>query len=376
VSTDAHQLEALLASILPKQRFSIPERKHIHTNGGREIDIEKFRALRQVAAEASKAADVGRNGLLLQNISKVLESDLEAIFQKYGGHGLYKLSFLASTCQEGEFDHFYGVVKSDLQFSHLPKAPLTLDNKQLRAGAKLDDFNHNVVDLSFGRKLFNPGKRPGYLVYGIGGPRILISLPFVGANRFFYNVFSNSWEVVTSLMLRGYFGTFLLLDSVDGLNGEVDDQPAWLLWFSIISCHCDLIIFVSEEGKELTSAQTREIEFTPNHVGKKLLKLKPGELNWSRKDGNPEDGGVMYLSPEGEILSAEQWNAETARYAAPYIERYRRGNLPADRLILTEERLILSDHELIDLAAGSSGPDPRPSKTWWWPFRRPLKSSL
>jgi hypothetical protein len=234
----------------------------------------------------------------------------------------------------------------------------------------LDEFNHNVVDLSFGRKLFNPGKRPGYLVYGIGGPKILVSLPFVGASKFFYDVFRNSWDVVTSLMLRGYFGTFLLLDSVDGLNDEVDGQPAWLLWFSIISCHCDLIIFVGEEGKELTSAQAREIEFTPNHVGKKILKLKPGELDWSRKDGMPQDAGVVHLSPEGGMLSAEQWNAETARHAAPYIRRYRRGILPSDELILTEGRRIVSGHELIDLTAGSSVPEPKPRTSGWWPFRR------
>ena len=57
MSTDAHKLEAFLASILPKQRFSIPEREHIHTDGGREIDIEKFKGLRQVAIAASEEAD-------------------------------------------------------------------------------------------------------------------------------------------------------------------------------------------------------------------------------------------------------------------------------------------------------------------------------
>ena len=148
------------------------------------------------------------------------------------------------------------------------------------------------------------------------------------------------------------------------------DSPRGYYGFPSSHVTADLIIFVSEEGKELTSAQVREIEFTPNHVGKKMLKLKSGEFDWARKDGMPQDADVIHFSPEGGMLSAEQWNAETARHAAPYIRRYRRGNLPTDRLILAEERVIVSDHELVDLAADSSVSEPKPKTSGWWPFRR------
>jgi hypothetical protein len=83
-------------------------------------------------------------------------------------------------------------------------------------------------------------------VYGLGGPRILVSHPFQGRTEDIYDLYANSIDVVTSLCLRGYRGTFHLLDYLPGLNPEIEGVPAWALWFSIIAAHSDLIIFVKE----------------------------------------------------------------------------------------------------------------------------------
>jgi hypothetical protein len=90
--------------------------------------------------------------------------------------------------------------------------------------------------------------------------------------------------VVTSLMVRGYFGTFLLLDSLEGLNRQHFGQPGWLIWFSIIAAHSDLVLFVREKGKALSGSQLQEAAFTPNRVGKKIVELNSGELTWAKQD--------------------------------------------------------------------------------------------
>jgi len=77
----------------------------------------------------------------------------------------------------------------------------------LPAPVDLSRLNLNVLRPSLSRKIYNPGRHEGYVVYGLGGPRILVSYPFHGATDEEYDVYTNSIDAVTSLTMRGYHGT-------------------------------------------------------------------------------------------------------------------------------------------------------------------------
>ena len=211
---------------------------------------------------------------------------MSSISDLHGDQGLFKLRMLATTCKHQEFKHFYSMILSDVNarplFSKIPLQPLAIDNNILRSSEDINAVAHNVVTVSLSRKFFNPGTHHGFVVYGLGGPRILLSLPFIGGTRYGYELYNNSVDVITSLMLRGYFGTFLSLDLMMGLNKQYFGKPGWLVFFSLVAAHSDLVIFIKEEGQELSPAQYEEARFTSERNPKKIVEFKSGELNGVR----------------------------------------------------------------------------------------------
>jgi hypothetical protein len=291
-----------------------------------------FKSVSKLALEKAKASK------MLTNLSSVSEEQIREIYDKFGEEGLFKLHLLATTHESGEFNHFFEYITGELLYGNLhdpaSERPLELDNGALQSAPELNDFNHNVVNSRLSRQLYNPGGLAGCVVHGLGGPRILVSLPFVGASHYLYDVYNNSIDVVTSLNLEGYFGTFLLLDFADGLNVEYFGQPGWLLWFSIIAAHSDLVIFVKQEGTSLTDAQKCEIAFTPDRVGKKVVSLK---LSWAKKHDFDPSTVTVYLTGKGVVSQqeAEQASRETAE---PFVHGYRRDVFP--KVDSTAQRII------------------------------------
>jgi hypothetical protein len=171
--------EPSLLSLL-KTLFSLPISPHLHT-GGAKMSADQLLLLKEASALASqKGLEEARESSLVANLAMVSEEQIRKIAADFGEEGVFKLNFLAFSMKESDFEHFFEIVASDLAFRELrntPRLPLELDNGSLRAAPELNDYNHNVVSTSLSRKLFNPGRREGYLVYGIGGPRILVSLP-------------------------------------------------------------------------------------------------------------------------------------------------------------------------------------------------------
>jgi hypothetical protein len=141
----------------------------------------------------------------------------------------------------------------------------------------------------------------------------------------------NSLDIATSLLAKGYYGSFLFLDCIEGLHKEYYGHPGWLLWFSIIATHSDLVIFVKEKGKELTDAQKREIAFTPDRVGKKVVELGAQKLNWAKKhDADPYTEMKYFI--EGRLVSLKEWEEMSRKTMEPFIEFYCRDAFPDDRL--------------------------------------------
>jgi hypothetical protein len=282
----------------------------------------------------------GRGSFLLRNLSRVSAQALEDIYQHFGEAGLSKLMFLSTAYPPSDFDHFFKVIEQDLAirlaWSEVQARALARDNGQLRECIELKEFASNVIRPVLSRKLYNPGGRDGLVVYGLGGPRILVSHPFRGANRDVYDIYMNSVDIVGSLMTRGFLGTFLFLDYLPSLNVRVDGVPAWLLWFSIISAHSDLVLYVREDGDEFSVAQKREIEFTPDQVTKKVVVLRPGELTLARIYGAAAEFTMYFVPGKGRVSEAE-WNALEAELALPFVKAYKRGVFPSDRIIRIDE---------------------------------------
>lgn len=209
-----------------------------------------------------------------------------------------------------------------------------------------------MVNSGLSRKIYIPGRREGFLVHGLGGPRILLSLPFHGTDRYHYPVFENTIDVVTSLTFRGYLGSFLALDRLDGLAAEYHGIPGWLVWFSYISSQSDLVLFVTEKGSGLCPSQLREAAMTPDRVPKKIVEFDEGELRWakaSQVEGDQNLTRTYFLPEKGYVSEAEYLRSERA-FAEQFIELYERGSFPNDRLIALHEDGQVLEYPLIDLA--------------------------
>ena len=171
-----------------------------------------FRELSLLAADVAPDTDEGaelKSSALIHNLSLVESEKLEAIHQEFGEPGLFKIMYLISSHGASEFKHFFALISDDLTFRNIARTrgivtDIDYDNAAMPAGPELARLNSNVIQPSLSRKLYNPGTHPGYLVHGLGGPRILVSLPFVGAATHLYDVYANSLDVVTSLWAHGW----------------------------------------------------------------------------------------------------------------------------------------------------------------------------
>ena len=274
----------------------------------------------------------------------------------HGEKAMLRLYILATGHDPSEFKHFRAAIEGEFLLGAVadasPPRMLTLDNAKLRASPEIDRFCHNVVNCGMSRIVYIPGRREGYVVYGVGGPRILLSLRFHGTDRYHYPVFQNTLDVITSLQLRGYFGNFLALDRLDGLAAEYGGLPGWLVWFSFLASQSDLIIFITEKGKGLSPHQVREGQLTPDRIPKVIVELEEGELSWGKASrvATDQDLKRTYFIPgrgfvsEAEYLAAERANAED------YIKMYDRGGWPDDRLIVLREDGQIVEAPLENLA--------------------------
>jgi len=307
------------------------------------IELDKVLMLKAVA-------DLGKSLQQLPlSLAEVPEEVIRKVHFRYGPAGLFQLVGLGMAHREGEFRHFFEVVSGEFSMGMLvpeaERAELVCDNDRLKASPKLARVATNVFQPSFSRKLYRAGRHHGSLVYGLGGARILVSHPFQGVDGAGYDVYNNTVDVVTSLQLRGYEGTFHFLDLMPGLDFEVKGMPGWLVWFSIIAIHSDLVIFVKEYEGEFGKAQRMEIDFTPDSVQKKIVEIPHDELRWAKKADSPEGAEQIYIGREGRMTEAE-WFQMEAEHALPFIEDYTSGDFRGDRLIRIGEAGDLTEYPL------------------------------
>ncbi len=155
-----------------------------------EVSLEKTIYLRDTLInQTNTSAAASEQVTFAENLGSVSIEELEVINRHYGAQGLFRLIVLARTQTPSDFNHFYGLTRDNLIFLDMLKQPamlslledqppLEFDNDHLHTREELDLFNHNVIRPSLSRQLYNPGSRPGYVVYGVGGPRILVLCNF------------------------------------------------------------------------------------------------------------------------------------------------------------------------------------------------------
>ncbi|NKQ77762.1 hypothetical protein C3Y90_10270 [Rhizobium sp. UPM1134] len=307
------------------------------------MELTKLLALLQ-AAKASTGL-VAERPRLFKNLESVSEEFIRSLYDIGGEEALMRFVILSSNSEQNEFAHFYTYLEDVVIFSDMfgkgGEGLLEADNDVLTSSPEIARFAHNVIDPVFSRKLFHPGVRTGYVVYGLTRPRILVSLPFKAGSAYTYDVFRNSLDVATSLGLRGYHGSFLMLDYLEGLTREIDGIPAWLIFFSLLATNSDAVLFVTEGDNGLTEAQLREAAFTPDRVPKKIVRLQDSELVWAQSDGLEDGLEVINFGPDGDVISKDEAMAAEASYALGLIERHERGHFPSDRLIVLRHDSIL-----------------------------------
>jgi hypothetical protein len=282
-----------------------------------------------------------------KNLLSVPEDKIEQIYNIYGTPGLFKLFFLAQVEDHRHFSHFCSLLIDNLIFmsiAEIEKYPtIKFDNDLLLESQEIGNFNHNVILPELSRKFFNPGTRPGYLVYGLGGPKILVSHPFRGLNGEIYNVYQNSLDVVTSLNIRGFYGSFLFLDYIAGLNYELNGIKAWLAWFSLISVHSDLVIFIKQNA-DFSPSQKEEIAYTPNRVKKKIIHIPPDELQWAK---TPSTGNIdINFDEKGNVISLNDFYRRQTEHTRPLLEAYVDAGFPRDRIIQIDEESRITEYAL------------------------------
>jgi hypothetical protein len=216
-----------------------------------------------------------------------------------------------------------------------PEVPLIPDNERLPECADLGRFTANLLQPSLSRKMYQPGRKHGYLVYGLGGPRILVSHPFRGSTSALYDMYTNASDVYTSLALAGYTGSFLFLDLLPGLNAEVHGLPGWLLWFSKIAVHSDLVLFVTEGDGGLSPSQILESRYTPDRVLKKVVNFPAGEFRWAEQI--PDLPVEWIIGADGKLVEPADDLAFEAEYSRPFVDGYLRTGIPADGLVRLDE---------------------------------------
>jgi hypothetical protein len=312
------------------------------------LPMSRVLGFKEIADHSLAQNPIGDKSSMFSNLRRVPSEILDQILQYFGESGLFKFMFLCTAYQPSEFDHIYKLIECELArrttWSTTRPVKLACDNTLLPQSAKLARFNSNVVQPSLSRKLYNPGGRNGIIVYGLGGPRILVSHPFRGASKDLYDVYTNSADVVRGLVNRGFLGTFLFLDYLPGLNIARYDTSAWLLWFSIISAHSDMVAYVTDKD-DLVGAQKLEAEFTPDRVAKKIIRFEIDEFGSARDYKKENSFERMYFIPgKGRPATLAEWNEMEAEFALPFVEAYYGGAWPADRLFQISESGKVSEY--------------------------------
>lgn len=308
-------------------------------------------ALDEALAFATMATLAGGLGLDrhaegVANAAALDEATLRRFHRLWGEPGLGRVLRLAMSHPAADFARHQRVQRAMADLVERGDVAgwrhLLVEDASMPAGTALHGCNDNVLQPSLSRKLFNAGHAFGAITYGLGGPRILVSHPFRGADGELYGAYENSLDLALALVARGYHGRMLFLDNLLALNEPVAGVPAWLLWFSLIAAHADLVVFVTVARPGLSPAQTRELAMTPARVHRVRVTVAEDELAPVERV-TPER--VVIIGERGRMSPEELRAVERERMGAmPLVRQYAQGSAPRDAIFVIDEQGHLAHH--------------------------------
>ena len=311
--------------------------KQIKTNsilGGNanETPLDHLLQLSEFARHARSQGELDNNLHLLN------DGLIRSVCRRYGGHGLTGLLVLAMSHEEWEFNHFIGYLRISLALQDAVERtePIELDNDQLLADQSLHFFNTTYFQTTLARPLYAAGRHPGSLVYGVSGPRILVSHPFQGIAGDIYNMYDNTSDLVAALMHKGFHGRFHFLDYLSGLDVEINGVPRWAIWFSIIAQHSDLVIFVKRFEEGFGPSQILESQVTPDWVPKKIVQILITDIQNAETPATDPNVNRAYCAENG-LVSKDEWDSMQRQHSGPHLDFWSRGIIPKDRFVHMRE---------------------------------------
>lgn len=105
------------------------------------------------------------------------------IRDRFGESGVFGVSMMLYNSRR-EAAPFLDFIQHELRLpsSATPQAmSLDTDNATLRNSPAADELNLHLLQPSLSRKIYQPGRREGLVVWGLGRPRMLVSHPFRSA---------------------------------------------------------------------------------------------------------------------------------------------------------------------------------------------------
>lgn len=260
-----------------------------------------------------------QRGSVRSNARAITPQILDEVHRQYGGIGLANLLLLVGLEPENSFPFFLG---NSLYLMYIEQSvgagePLAVDNAVPPQGPLVDAVYSNIYDPWLSKALYAPGTHPGYIVYGLGSPRILVSHPFFNLVGEVYSVYEHTRPAAIELFTRGYHGATLFVDYLHGLNSRIGDVPRWLAWFSLIAVHSDLVVFIDKDGLGLTEYQLLEAQATPDRVRKILVPLSTEQLKH-------DDTAALQAAAEitGEVVELDGTNEFEAQHSDLFLRQY------------------------------------------------------
>lgn len=316
--------------------IEIPINSYLRSSEPR-LSVDDFREMHKLYREAYLDPQYASQHDALSGIATLDETYIRNVYEKYGEEGLSKLAaFAARTTDRKLREHFLEIISGEFICDALRNqaaVPLRFDTKlRVRYPFNLDVNSHIMVP-SLSRKLYAPGQHPGHVVYGIGGPRMLVSHPFLGSNGRMYDVHGNGTDIVTSLMLGGYAGLFLFLDEARSEDEMIANTPRWLLWFSLLSAQSDLVVFIEYGDQGLTGPQVRELRAVPDRVNVVVVDFPEGKFRWAEKWEFGEDTDVIVVG-DGQGISEAARDQRVTDYRDQFLRTYASKRPPVEQLVL------------------------------------------
>ena len=306
---------------------------------GKGLDLERFLTLKKVA-DLGDASFMGREA----NLALITEDFARQVHEAYGDAGLLELVLLVRGQDRPDVTHFLepieGIMALDSAVDEPEEMELVPDADLPRAFDGSAPLATRALRTDWARRLYRPGLHAAASVYGLGGPRILVSCP-----RSEGELLSGARQVLTGLLVRGFRGRFHVLGPSQGLDAQVNGLAAQDAWFSLVAAHSDLVVFVRDSARGLDARQERELCFLPPWVRAKIVDLP---ASGGQGDSLPVSSGEaprVYFE-DGAILSEEAWRRKEAERSIALVREFVTGQGPRDRWSCRDEAGRVTEYPL------------------------------